>query len=146
MRDSKLKRLFVVYDTARFCVGIVCVEDGTVFSSQNGSGDGSGLKEKNQNQVLSNEAAKVGIIPSDIGNGGEAYGFVTSNVFGSKEGMEAILESYTWSISNVSLILKQWTPDANIIKEVVCDIPVWVKFHDVPIIAFIEDGLSVVFF
>ncbi|GJY90840.1 RNA-directed DNA polymerase, eukaryota [Tanacetum coccineum] len=183
--------LVVLKERAR---GIVCVEDGTVFSSQNGSGDGSGLKEKNQNQVLSNEAAKVGIIPSDIGNGGEAYGFVTSNVgnspslagnvlnlisfatkikgntsrktinfgplfmptgngvdvhvpkesFGSKEGMEAILETYTWLIRNVSLILKQWTPDANIIKEVVCDIPVWVKFHDVPIIAFIEDGLSVV--
>ncbi|GJR61915.1 reverse transcriptase domain, reverse transcriptase zinc-binding domain protein [Tanacetum coccineum] len=64
--------------------------------------------------------------------------------FGSKERMEAMLESGPWLIHNVSLILKQWTPDANIIKEDVCNIPVLVKFHDVPITAFTEDGLSVI--
>ncbi|GJS09425.1 RNA-directed DNA polymerase, eukaryota, reverse transcriptase zinc-binding domain protein [Tanacetum coccineum] len=49
-----------------------------------------------------------------------------------------------WLIRNVPLILKQWTPDANIIKEGVCNIPVWVKFHDFPITAFTEDGLSAI--
>ncbi|GJY04486.1 zinc knuckle CX2CX4HX4C containing protein [Tanacetum coccineum] len=60
--------------------------------------------------------------------------------FGSKEGMEAILESGAWLIRNVSLILKEWTLDVNIMKEDVCNILVWVKFCDVPITAFIEDG------
>ncbi|GJT60832.1 zinc knuckle CX2CX4HX4C containing protein [Tanacetum coccineum] len=64
--------------------------------------------------------------------------------FGSKDMMEAMLESDPWLIRNVPLILKQWTPDANIMKDDVFNIPVWVKFHDVPITAFTEDGLSVI--
>nr|GEX00548.1 hypothetical protein [Tanacetum cinerariifolium] len=42
------------------------------------------------------------------------------------------------------LILKKWTPDANIMKEDVCKILVWVKFHDITITVFREDGLSVI--
>nr|GFB65403.1 zinc knuckle CX2CX4HX4C [Tanacetum cinerariifolium] len=34
--------------------------------------------------------------------------------FGSKERMEAMLESGPWLIRNVPLILKQWTPDATL--------------------------------
>ncbi|GKD09253.1 zinc knuckle CX2CX4HX4C containing protein [Tanacetum coccineum] len=64
--------------------------------------------------------------------------------FNSKEGMEAMLESGPWLIRNVSLTLKQWTLDANIIKDDVCNIPVWVKFHVVPITAFTKDGLSAI--
>ncbi|GKD31810.1 zinc knuckle CX2CX4HX4C containing protein, partial [Tanacetum coccineum] len=33
-------------------------------------------------------------------------------------------------------------PDANIMMEDVCYIPVWVKFHDIPITVFTDDGLS----
>nr|GEV74976.1 hypothetical protein [Tanacetum cinerariifolium] len=116
----------------------------------------------------------------DVGNGGEAFGFITSNVasngmdvhipkesvsvlnerfnnivyeffqdmhffkFGSKEGIEAMLESSSWLIHNVPLILKQWTSDANIIKADVWNILVSVKFHDVPITAFTEDQLSAI--
>ncbi|GKC06356.1 retrotransposon protein, putative, ty1-copia subclass [Tanacetum coccineum] len=76
------------------------------------------------------------------------YGFFLGKgvayLFGSKEGMEAMLESGPWLIRNVSLILKRWTPNANIMKEDVCNIHVWVKFHDVPINAFTEDGLSAI--
>ncbi|GJT46364.1 RNA-directed DNA polymerase, eukaryota [Tanacetum coccineum] len=67
---------------------------------------------------------------------------VPKESFGFKEGMEAMLESSPWLIRNVPLILKQWTPDANIMKEDVFNIHVWVKFHDVPITAFTEDGAS----
>ncbi|GJY81708.1 zinc knuckle CX2CX4HX4C containing protein [Tanacetum coccineum] len=104
----------------------------------------------------------------DVGNGGSC--FVTSNVgdspsppeymgkfglvksmmikdmhflkFGSKQGIEAMLEIGPWLIHNVPLILKQWTPNANIMKEDVCNILVWVKFYDAPITAFTEDGAS----
>ncbi|GJT54729.1 ribonuclease H-like domain-containing protein [Tanacetum coccineum] len=62
--------------------------------------------------------------------------------FRSKEGMEAMLENGLWLIYNVPLILKQWTPDVNIMKEDVCNIPVWVKFHDVPKTGFTEDRSS----
>nr|GEZ44504.1 zinc knuckle CX2CX4HX4C [Tanacetum cinerariifolium] len=58
--------------------------------------------------------------------------------------MEAMLESSPWLIRNVLLILKQWTLDANSMKEDVYNIPVWVKFHDVLITAFTKDGLSAI--
>ncbi|GJR14022.1 zinc knuckle CX2CX4HX4C containing protein [Tanacetum coccineum] len=64
--------------------------------------------------------------------------------FGSKEGMTVMLENGSWLIRIVSLILEQWTSDANIMKEDVCNIPVWVKFHDVLITAFTKDGLSAI--
>nr|GEW53347.1 hypothetical protein [Tanacetum cinerariifolium] len=73
----------------------------------------------------------------DVGNGGEASCFVTSNVSNSPRPPEI----GPWLIHNVPLILKQWTLNANIMNEDVCNIPVWVKFYDVPITAFTEDGL-----
>nr|GEW14426.1 hypothetical protein [Tanacetum cinerariifolium] len=35
-----------------------------------------------------------------------------------------------------------WTSHANIMKEDMCNFPVWVKFYDIPINSFIEDVLS----
>ncbi|GJR52852.1 hypothetical protein Tco_1403373 [Tanacetum coccineum] len=62
--------------------------------------------------------------------------------FNSKDGMDAMLENDTWFIHDTSLILKRWTPDANLLKEDVGNVSVWVKFHNVPITAFSENGLS----
>ncbi|GJX24153.1 zinc knuckle CX2CX4HX4C containing protein [Tanacetum coccineum] len=64
--------------------------------------------------------------------------------FRSKDGMKSMLKNDSWLIRNVPLILKKWTPYANIMKEDVCNISVGVKFHDIPIIVFTEDGLSVI--
>nr|GEZ26051.1 hypothetical protein [Tanacetum cinerariifolium] len=64
--------------------------------------------------------------------------------FGSKDGMQAMLKIGPWLIQNVSLILKQWTPDPNIMKKDVSNIPVWVKFHDVPMTVSTDDGLSAI--
>ncbi|GKB40387.1 zinc knuckle CX2CX4HX4C containing protein [Tanacetum coccineum] len=64
--------------------------------------------------------------------------------FRFNNGMESMLENGPWLIRNMELILKNWTLDANVTKENVCNIPVWVKFHDIPITAFTEDGLSAI--
>ncbi|GJY10049.1 hypothetical protein Tco_0378234 [Tanacetum coccineum] len=53
------------------------------FLSKKGSGGGRGVKEKNQNLVLTNEAANDGVVAFDVDNGGEASGSVTSNVCNS---------------------------------------------------------------
>nr|GFA87663.1 chromo domain-containing protein/Gag-Asp_proteas domain-containing protein [Tanacetum cinerariifolium] len=47
----------------------------------------------------------------------------------SKYGMDAMIENGPWLIRNVPLILKKWTPNANIIKDDVCNIP----FRGVPV-------------
>ncbi|GJS52103.1 hypothetical protein Tco_0625465 [Tanacetum coccineum] len=70
------------------------------------------------------------------------YIFFMGKRFSSKDGMDAMIENGPWVICNVSLVMKKWTPDVNIMKEDVCNILVWVKFHDIPITAFTEDGLS----
>ncbi|GKD55664.1 reverse transcriptase domain-containing protein [Tanacetum coccineum] len=47
-------------------------------------------------------------------------------------------------VCNVPLILKKRSPYANIMKEDLCNFPIWVKFHDIWITAFTEDGLSAI--
>ncbi|GJX55102.1 copia protein [Tanacetum coccineum] len=64
--------------------------------------------------------------------------------FSFKDGMYARIKNGLWLIRNVPLILKKWTSYANIKKEDMCTICVWVKFHDIPITAFTKDGLSVI--
>lgn len=64
--------------------------------------------------------------------------------FNSKDRIDAMLESGMWLIRNVPLILKKWSPNANIMKEDVCNVPVWIKLHDIPFTAFTEDGLSAI--
>nr|GEX83966.1 hypothetical protein [Tanacetum cinerariifolium] len=46
--------------------------------------------------------------------------------------------------SSPSVSFATLTPDANIMKEDVCNILVWMKFHDITITVFTEDGLSVI--
>ena len=62
--------------------------------------------------------------------------------FSSIEGMNGVLENGPWFIRSVLIILKKWTPRASVVKEDLGSIPVWVKLHDIPIAAFIEDGLN----
>ncbi|GKD57677.1 hypothetical protein Tco_1291064, partial [Tanacetum coccineum] len=62
----------------------------------------------------------------------------------SKDGMDTMLENDSWLIRNVLLTLEKWSPNANLMKEGVCNVLIRVKFYDVPITAFMEDGLSVI--
>ncbi|GJS67043.1 zinc knuckle CX2CX4HX4C containing protein [Tanacetum coccineum] len=60
----------------------------------------------------------------------------------SMDGLDAMLENGLWFIRNNLLILKKWHLDENLLKEDVSIIPVWVKLHGVPIMAFSKDSLS----
>nr|GFA86544.1 hypothetical protein [Tanacetum cinerariifolium] len=64
--------------------------------------------------------------------------------FSSMDGLDAMLDNGPWFIRNNPIILKKWHPDENRLKEDVCTIPVWVKLHGVPVIAFNEDALSAI--
>nr|GFD45747.1 zinc knuckle CX2CX4HX4C [Tanacetum cinerariifolium] len=46
-------------------------------------------------------------------------------------------------IHNVPIILKKWSPDANLIIEDLTKVPMWVKLHNVPMAAFTSDGFSI---
>ncbi|GJW76805.1 stigma-specific STIG1 family protein [Tanacetum coccineum] len=60
------------------------------------------------------------------------------------DGLDSMLENGSWFICNNPLILKKWNPNVDLLKEDVVNVSVWVKLHGVPMIAFSEDGLSVV--
>ncbi|GKC33403.1 aspartic peptidase [Tanacetum coccineum] len=47
-------------------------------------------------------------------------------------------------IRNTPLILNKWTPNFSLAKDEVTKVPVWVKLHRVPVVAYSEDGLSLI--
>ncbi|GKD46443.1 reverse transcriptase domain-containing protein, partial [Tanacetum coccineum] len=78
-----------------------------------------------------------------------AYSFflgkrVAYPVFSSMDGLDLMLENSLWFIRNNLLILKKWNLDVNLLKEYVVNVSFWVKLHGGPVIAFSEDGLSVI--
>ncbi|GJT36585.1 zinc knuckle CX2CX4HX4C containing protein [Tanacetum coccineum] len=62
--------------------------------------------------------------------------------FSSKDGMEKVLENGPWLIRLVPIILNVWTPISKMKKDEITTVPVWVKLHNVPIVAYSEIGLS----
>ncbi|GJS26096.1 zinc knuckle CX2CX4HX4C containing protein [Tanacetum coccineum] len=64
--------------------------------------------------------------------------------FSTREGMEKVLESGPWLVRFVPLILNIWSPNAKLTKDEVNLAPVWVKLHNVPILAYSEIGLSLI--
>ncbi|GKA71610.1 beta-caryophyllene synthase [Tanacetum coccineum] len=75
-----------------------------------------------------------------------AYGFFLGKwvAYPIVANYDAMLENGLWFIRNNHLILKKWHPDENLLKEDVSTIPVWVKLHGVPVMAFRDDGLSAI--
>ncbi|GJW58446.1 zinc knuckle CX2CX4HX4C containing protein [Tanacetum coccineum] len=64
--------------------------------------------------------------------------------FDSRVVLEAVLEGGPWLIRKSPIILKKWSMDTRLLKEELTHIPIWVKFHDVPIQVFEEDGISLI--
>ncbi|KAF5771864.1 putative transcription factor interactor and regulator CCHC(Zn) family [Helianthus annuus] len=62
--------------------------------------------------------------------------------FDSSEGMNKVLEGGPWLIRKVPLFLNVWTPAVTLRKDGIKSVPVWVKFHNVPIAVYTDDGLS----
>ncbi|GJZ05760.1 hypothetical protein Tco_0539553 [Tanacetum coccineum] len=64
--------------------------------------------------------------------------------FASISGVEQVLEQGPWLIRNTPLILQKWTPNMSFTKDKVTKVPVWVKMHRVPTVAYSKDGLSLI--
>nr|GFA84137.1 hypothetical protein [Tanacetum cinerariifolium] len=55
--------------------------------------------------------------------------------------MNEVSENCPWFIRSAPIILKKWTSNANLLKEKLNLVPIWLKFHDIPIVVFTSDGL-----
>nr|GEU53929.1 reverse transcriptase domain-containing protein [Tanacetum cinerariifolium] len=64
--------------------------------------------------------------------------------FADNTRMEQVLDLGLWLIRNTPLILNKWTPTLLLKKDVVTKVPIWVKLHIVPLVAYSEDGLSII--
>ncbi|GJV98058.1 retrovirus-related pol polyprotein from transposon TNT 1-94 [Tanacetum coccineum] len=64
--------------------------------------------------------------------------------FASSNGLEQVLEQGPWLIRNIPLILTKWSPNISLSKDEVTRVPIWVKFHKVPVVAYSEDGLGLI--
>nr|GEX64978.1 reverse transcriptase domain-containing protein [Tanacetum cinerariifolium] len=64
--------------------------------------------------------------------------------FSTTRGLEQVMEQGPWLIRNQPLILTQWTPNLNLEKNKVKKVSVWVKIHKVHVVAYSEDGLSLI--
>nr|GEZ13878.1 hypothetical protein [Tanacetum cinerariifolium] len=63
--------------------------------------------------------------------------------FASIEGKNEVLENGPWFIRFAPIILKKWKPNANLLKEDLNSVPIWVKFLNIPIVVFTAYELSV---
>ncbi|GKC41751.1 hypothetical protein Tco_1059473 [Tanacetum coccineum] len=64
--------------------------------------------------------------------------------FASIAGVEQVLEQGPEIIQNTPLILNKWTPSLSLCKDKVTNVPIWVKMHGVPVVAYSEDSLSLI--
>ncbi|GJR73623.1 putative reverse transcriptase domain, ribonuclease H-like domain, aspartic peptidase domain protein [Tanacetum coccineum] len=64
--------------------------------------------------------------------------------FDTKSGMDQVIERCPWLICNTPLILNKWAPNMSLKPGEVNKVPVWVKLYNVPVVAYSEDGLSLI--
>ncbi|GJX07014.1 zinc knuckle CX2CX4HX4C containing protein [Tanacetum coccineum] len=64
--------------------------------------------------------------------------------FDSKDGMEKVLERGPWRIQLVPIMLKTWQPNILNLKDKVSCVPLWIKLHKVPIVAFSKVGIELI--
>nr|GFA68405.1 hypothetical protein [Tanacetum cinerariifolium] len=64
--------------------------------------------------------------------------------FHTKGGMDQVLERGPWLICNTPLILNKWSPNISLKPDEVSKVPVRVKLYNIPVVAYSEDGLSLI--
>ncbi|GJW81414.1 copia protein [Tanacetum coccineum] len=64
--------------------------------------------------------------------------------FASKTGVEQVLERGPWMIRKSPIMLTKWSLSLSFKKGKVTSVPIWVKLHGVPLLAYFEDGLSLI--
>ncbi|GJZ91905.1 RNA-directed DNA polymerase, eukaryota, reverse transcriptase zinc-binding domain protein [Tanacetum coccineum] len=65
-------------------------------------------------------------------------------MFASIEGVESVLRNGPWMIRGIPIFLNKWSPSVSLLKEELLYVPVLVKFHDLPLVAYTSDELSLI--
>nr|GEW16993.1 hypothetical protein [Tanacetum cinerariifolium] len=119
------------------------------------NGNGMGITTSSFASVLMHKQTKKTVAASELRNNEQVEGaavvipmaiveeIIHKNgffffQFSTREGMEKVLESGPWLVRLVPLILNIWSPNAKLTKDEVRLAPVWVKLHNVSILAYSE--------
>nr|GEW95485.1 hypothetical protein [Tanacetum cinerariifolium] len=62
--------------------------------------------------------------------------------FATKSGRDQVIDKGPWMIRKSPIMLSKWSPSVSLKKGEVTKVPVWVKMYNVPVLAYSEDGLS----
>nr|GEZ09116.1 hypothetical protein [Tanacetum cinerariifolium] len=62
--------------------------------------------------------------------------------FATKLGRDQVIDKGPWMIRKSPIMLSKWSPSVSLKKGNVTKVSVWVKMYNVPILAYSEDGLS----
>ncbi|GKC52780.1 zinc knuckle CX2CX4HX4C containing protein [Tanacetum coccineum] len=110
---------------------------------------GSTTSRKVNISVLVNEAVIPGaniVIPSDAVDkkannfANTLYGYF----IGRRHAFLIVLANGPWRIRLLPIMLNIWNPTKKLIKKEIKKVSVWVKLHDVPVVAYSEVGLSLI--
>ncbi|GJX17184.1 ribonuclease H-like domain-containing protein, partial [Tanacetum coccineum] len=83
-----------------------------------------------------------------VRNNWEKYGFQKVSLakgffkFSSIEGVDSVLRYGRWMICEIPIFLNKWSPFVSLLKEELSHVLVWVQFHNVPLVAYTSNGLS----
>ncbi|GJU98324.1 reverse transcriptase domain-containing protein [Tanacetum coccineum] len=72
---------------------------------------------------------------SDMGQHGRIW--ITNN-----DEIMSVFCNVLWMICGIPIFLNKWSPSMSLLKEELTRVPVWVKFHDVTLVAYTSDSLS----
>ncbi|GJY90761.1 putative RNA-directed DNA polymerase, eukaryota, reverse transcriptase zinc-binding domain protein [Tanacetum coccineum] len=64
--------------------------------------------------------------------------------FDSQTSVEHVPQQGLWMIRSTPIILHKWSPNLSFSNDEVKKVLVWVKMHKVPVVAYSEDGLSLI--
>nr|GEX71509.1 zinc finger, CCHC-type [Tanacetum cinerariifolium] len=124
---------------------------GTSDTPSNKEGDGSVNVSKSDKS--NGKSVMFLVIENYVKNGWSIFGLVRTMMnskgifffkFSSNTGIESLLENGPGLIHNVPLILPKCCPLANVPKEDLKNVLLWVKLHHVPVTTLTDDGLSVI--
>ncbi|GKC71509.1 zinc knuckle CX2CX4HX4C containing protein [Tanacetum coccineum] len=113
------------------------------FDTVHGKNGNGGTKPVSFASIFMDNTHKKTVQLSELSNEESVEGVdVAISLATFNEGMEQVLENGTWLIRLVPIILNTWTPNTRLKKDEMIVAHVWVKLHNVPIVAYSRVGLS----
>nr|GEV21176.1 hypothetical protein [Tanacetum cinerariifolium] len=67
-----------------------------------------------------------------------------SNLYVTIEAVDSVLRDGPWMIYGTPIFLNKWLPPVSLLKKELSHVPIWVKFHDVPLVSYTSNGLSLI--